>query len=532
MKQLHIELIESFGYTAEADTTTGDTLSAANDAASLASTKKTSTGKTAGRIGGLLTVVMGVKEAYDQITALPTNTPKEEYSKQVTKIVSKIVAEYGLVYVGGILGLLVGGVLGPVGGFAGALAGLTGGMLAQYTLGDSVDKIVDEIVDSLYTGIEDQPNTEEPTNATPAEVEENPVDDIKSIQTSLSHAGFDIGNTGVDGKFGPRTMLALQTYSKQNNMTDVDAVATLLGVQPESVAESMTMLRKTLTSINEAPVLEVRPADILRNFKAGALRDTSRAIGAETSAAERATQDASHGYFDANKAATTAEKLAHKAGSILSGPVKAGADIVKKTGGALSKFAGNHKFLTTIAAMSAAGYAFNALGNLTGSSSIGSMASSTQASTSDPKIAELQQRLKDLDYPIAVTGVMDDKTKKAMDWEWGAGGGKGQEGEYGKGSAFIKQGLSDVIKSTSPKTPTAAPETPSTSTASDQQSTLGGQMDALSAVDAQNKAARSPERAEAERRATIDQHDMLQYGRKLNVYENSELNRILELSRK
>ena len=522
MKQLHIELIESFGYTAEADTTTGDTLSAANDAASLASTKKTSTGKTAGRIGGLLTVVMGVKEAYDQITALPTNTPKEEYSKQVTKIVSKIVAEYGLVYVGGILGLLVGGVLGPVGGFAGALAGLTGGMLAQYTLGDSVDKIVDEIVDALYTGIEDQPNTEEPPNATPAEVEENPVDDIKAMQSALSQAGFDIGNTGVDGKFGPRTMLALQTYSKQNNMTDVDAVATLLGVQPESVAESMTMLRKTLTSINEAPVLE---AGILRNFKAGALRDTSRAIGAETTAAERAAQDASHGYFDANKAATTAEKLAHKAGSILSGPVKAGADIVKKTGGALSKFAGNHKFLTTIAAMSAAGYAFNALGNLTGSSSIGSMASSTQASTSDPKIAELQQRLKDLDYPIAVTGVMDDKTKKAMDWEWGAGGEKGQEGEHGKGSAFIKQGLSDVIKSTSPKTP-------STSTASDQQSTLGGQMDALSAVDAQNKAARSPERAEAERRATIDQHDMLQYGRKLNVYENSELNRILELSRK
>lgn len=527
MKQLHIELIESFGYTFEADTTTGDTLSVANDAASLASTKKTSTGKRAGKIGGLLTVAMGVKEAYDQITALPTNTPKEEYSKQVTKIVSKIVAEYGLVYVGGILGLLVGGVLGPVGGFAGALAGLTGGMLAQYTLGDSVDKIVDEIVDALYTGIEDQPNTEEPPNATPAEVEENPVDDIKSIQTSLSHAGFDIGNTGVDGKFGPRTMLALQTYSKQNNMTDVDAVATLLGVQPESVAESMTMLRKTLTSINEAT-----PGSYYKNFKAGMFGDTSRAIGAETSAAERAAQDASHGYYDVNKAATTAEKLAHKAGSLLSGPAKAGADIVKKTGGALSKFAGNHKFLATIAAMSAAGYAFNALGNLTGSSGIGSMAASPQTSKSDPKIAELQQRLKELDYPIAVTGVMDDKTKKAMDWEWGAGGGKGQEGEYGKGSAFIKQGLSDVIKSTSPKTSTNTPETPSTSTASDQQSTMGDQMDALSAVDAQNKAARSPERAEAERRATIDQHDMLQYGRKLNVYENSELNRILELSRK
>ena len=358
-------------------------------------------------------------------------------------------------------------------------------------------------------------------------MEENPVDDIKAIQTSLSQAGFDIGNTGVDGKFGPRTMLALQTYSKQNNMTDVDAVATLLGVQPESVAESMTMLRKTLTSINEAT-----PGSFYKNFKAGMFGDTSRAIGAETSAAERAAQDASHGYYDVNKAATTAEKLAHKAGSLLSGPAKAGADIVKKTGGALSKFAGNHKFLATIAAMSAAGYAFNALGNLTGSSGIGSMATSPQTSKSDPKIAELQQRLKELDYPIAVTGVMDDKTKKAMDWEWGAGGGKGQEGEYGKGSAFIKQGLSDVIKSTSPKTSTNTPETPSTSTASDQQSTLGDQMDALSAVDAQNKAARSPERAEAERRATIDQHDMLQYGRKLNVYENSELNRILELSRK
>jgi len=458
MKQLHVTLIESFGYTLEEDTTTGDTLSAANDVTALAASKKTNTGKTAGKIGGLLTVIMGVKEAYDQITAIPTSTPKEEYAKQVTKIVSKIVAEYGLVYVGGILGVLVGGVLGPGGGIVGGLMGITGGMLAQYTLGDSVDKIVDEIVDALYTDSEPQSNTAEPVDTVDAVVndeapEENPIDDIKSIQTSLLQAGFDIGNTGVDGKFGPRTMLALQSYSKQNNMTDVDAVAKLLGIQPESVAESMAMIRNTLTAINEAT-----PGSFYKNFKAGMFRDTSRAIGAETTAAERAAQDASHGYYDVNKAATTAEKLAHKAGSILSGPVKAGADIVKKTGGALSKYAGNHKFLKTLAILGAAGYAFNSLGNLTGAGGLGGIASSATATTSDPKIAELQQRLKDLDYPIAVTGVMDDKTKKAMDWEWGAGGEKGQEGEYGKGSAYIKQGLSDVIKSTTPKTATPIAE--------------------------------------------------------------------------
>ncbi len=56
MKQLHVELIESFGYTAE-DTATSDAVGTANDATALAASKKPNTGKIAGRLGGVLTVL-------------------------------------------------------------------------------------------------------------------------------------------------------------------------------------------------------------------------------------------------------------------------------------------------------------------------------------------------------------------------------------------------------------------------------------------------------------------------------------------
>jgi len=447
MKSISKKLVESFGYTFEADATADNTVNAATDVASLAATKKSNTGKVAGKIGGIVTVFMGVKEAYDQITALPTDMPKEEYSKQVTKIVSKIVAEYGLVYVGGILGVLLGGVLGPGGGIVGGIMGITGGVLAQYTLGDSVDKIVDEIVDALYT--EEQPTATATATEPSAEVEPeetSPEEDIKLIQTGLKQSGYNLGPTGVDGKFGKFTFGALTAYSKANGVSEVDGLAKLLGVQPETVAESISNLRNTLKNIEEA-----RVADLFRNFKGG-LSGTRRPVGAATTAAERAAQDSSVGFMDMNRAATAGERAAHTAGRVISAPVRAGYDIVKKTGGALSKYAGNHKFLATIAALGAAGYAFNNAGKIT-SAITGAMGGAPTegmptSSQSDPKIAELQQKLKDLGYPVEVTGVMDEKTKKSKEWEWG--------GEYGKGSEEIRKGLADVIKSTTPKSDSTA----------------------------------------------------------------------------
>lgn len=92
-----------------------------------------------------------IYDGYKQISALPTDMPRDQYRAAVTKIVARLVEEFGLFWVGAILGgALAGAFTGGVGSVAGFLAGGAGGIAASYLLGDSVGAISDQIVDKLY----------------------------------------------------------------------------------------------------------------------------------------------------------------------------------------------------------------------------------------------------------------------------------------------------------------------------------------------------------------------------------------------
>jgi hypothetical protein len=98
-----------------------------------------------------LTAVVEIFEGYQQISAIPTDIPRDEYRARVTKIVARLVEDFGLFWVGAILGgALAGAFSGGVGTVVGFIAGGAGGIAASYLLGDSVGEISDQIVDKLY----------------------------------------------------------------------------------------------------------------------------------------------------------------------------------------------------------------------------------------------------------------------------------------------------------------------------------------------------------------------------------------------
>lgn len=49
-------------------------------------------------------------------------------------------------------------------------------------------------------------------------------DEVRKLQQSLINAGYDLGNTGADGKFGPKTQAAVKKYQADNGLT-VDGIA-------------------------------------------------------------------------------------------------------------------------------------------------------------------------------------------------------------------------------------------------------------------------------------------------------------------
>ena len=48
----------------------------------------------------------------------------------------------------------------------------------------------------------------------------NPADSsiVKKVQTVLKRKGYDVGPTGVDGKYGPRTEAAVRKFQTDNNL--------------------------------------------------------------------------------------------------------------------------------------------------------------------------------------------------------------------------------------------------------------------------------------------------------------------------
>ena len=47
-------------------------------------------------------------------------------------------------------------------------------------------------------------------------------DAVKALQTKLEELGYSVGNTGIDGKYGPRTSRAVSAYKNDFNIQDAD----------------------------------------------------------------------------------------------------------------------------------------------------------------------------------------------------------------------------------------------------------------------------------------------------------------------
>ena len=98
-----------------------------------------------------IAAVVEIFEGYRQISALPTDMPRDQYRAAVSKIVARLVSDFGLFWVGAILGgALAGAFTGGAGTVVGFVAGGASGIAASYLLGDSVGAITDKIVDKLY----------------------------------------------------------------------------------------------------------------------------------------------------------------------------------------------------------------------------------------------------------------------------------------------------------------------------------------------------------------------------------------------
>ena len=90
--------------------------------------------------------------------------------------------------------------------------------LTEYDLEKIVKKVLKEDVDAL------------------PEMENIPLGKVEAVQQALVDAGYDIGPTGVDGKFGRNTRAAVIKYQKANGIKQTGNVGPVtsgkLGVQP------------------------------------------------------------------------------------------------------------------------------------------------------------------------------------------------------------------------------------------------------------------------------------------------------------
>lgn len=140
---------------------------------------KTWASKLARTLGVGATVVLAVKDAWDQINAIPENTPIDVKQVEIRKIVATVTGQYGVSIVSGILGAIMGSaVAGPIGTVIG---GVGGAVAADVYLGNDIDEMVDKIIEHLYPNAHAQIEKNSSTVGISAEVSNL----IKELQTVL-----------------------------------------------------------------------------------------------------------------------------------------------------------------------------------------------------------------------------------------------------------------------------------------------------------------------------------------------------------
>ena len=83
-----------------------------------------------------------------------------------------------------------------------------------------VETKLDEIPDDGNRGEQD---TTQPLEAGPPYPRED-IDAVKDMQSKLNDLRYDVGTTGIDGKYGPRTTRAVRAFKQDN---DLDGDGTL-----------------------------------------------------------------------------------------------------------------------------------------------------------------------------------------------------------------------------------------------------------------------------------------------------------------
>lgn len=249
---------------------------------------------------------------------------------------------------------------------------------------DTKPDTTEPTTDAKPTSSDSEPSTpsDSQTTSDQTSIQVDPKDIVSNVQTKLVNAGFNVGPTGIDGKFGPYTVAALKQYTAANKLpSDLDAYIKLTGdSSSEAVteAEKIAKLRKTLSDLDEGKF------DTALNIGKNLFRGIGNkaAKGGTKTSAEMAADMAKYGFADMYKPASKADTIAHGLGAgvrntaIFGGKAAAkaavvggkatlyGAKIATKIGGKLSKFAANHKVASLLTGLAVYGYTFTPDGNI------------------------------------------------------------------------------------------------------------------------------------------------------------------------
>lgn len=75
---------------------------------------------------------------------------------------------------------------------------------------------------------------------------------VKNLQRKLEELGYSVGNTGIDGKYGPRTSRAVNAYKRDNNVQNTDNGRSISAQELEAMQSAERVESPTPTG-NESP---------------------------------------------------------------------------------------------------------------------------------------------------------------------------------------------------------------------------------------------------------------------------------------
>ena len=302
------------------------------------------------KIAWPVTAATAIWDAYDRVTALPTNLPREQFKKEVGSIILKVVGEFGVFAVGAGIGAALAGATGP-----GALVGgIAGGLAAEWAIGDDVNKLIDMIVDKIYTPSDEPvttPTQQEPVPADNIQQVPQDSDQTKELQQMLVSLGYNVGRFGIDGKPGKNTIAAIKQFKDDNNLdNDIAAIYELLGITPSTVQESVDNLTPIEQIQYFKQLMEAPSSNMMSKLSGWAMGAGATGKHAAKAATNAATTGA------AKVGATAAKKVASTAAGAAKGVGKFAWNLAKK-----------HPLIATVlTGIAALHFGFDTFGNIIG----------------------------------------------------------------------------------------------------------------------------------------------------------------------